>query len=268
MAGAREGESSCILRAAGLSKRFRGLKAIENYKLALREAEILGIIGPNGAGKSTIFNTLSGFIHPDSGSVSFLGADITRASPRSIARAGMGRTFQNIRLFASMSVLGNVLCARQLGRGSGFAASVLSLPSFSRREAALRRESLELLALFDLEKQADDPACSLPYGGQRKLEIVRALALGPRVLLLDEPVAGMNAREKEEMLALIRRIRDDYSIAIVIIEHDMPVVMNLCDRVQVLNYGQLIAEGLPSAVRADRLVIESYLGYGDEHAGA
>jgi branched-chain amino acid transport system ATP-binding protein len=268
MAGARELGSGCLLRAAGLSKRFRGLKAIDNYSLALRPGEILGIIGPNGAGKSTVFNILSGHIHPDSGSVGFLGADITRSSPQSIARAGIGRTFQNIRLFSSMSVLGNVLCARQLGRGAGFAATVFGLPSFARREALLRRESMELLALFGLERQAEDPAASLPYGHMRKLEILRALAPGPRVLLLDEPVAGMNESEKEEMLAFVRRIRQEYSLAIVIIEHDMSVVMNLCDRIQVLNCGRLIAEGLPSEIRSDRLVVESYLGKGDDPARA
>lgn len=259
---------ACLIEAIGLSKHFGGLRAVEDYHLTLRGGEILGIIGPNGAGKSTVFNTLTGYIHPDSGSISFLGKDITRARPHRIARAGMGRTFQNIRLFSSMSILDNVVSARQLGRNAGFLATSFSAPSFRKKEAELRDEALKILALFDLAGKARSPATSLSYGEQRKLEIVRALALHPRVLLLDEPVAGMNQGEKDEMLALIRRIRDEYSLAIIIIEHNMPVVMNLCERIQVLNYGHLIAEGKPEEIRNNGLVIESYLGKEDPHAQA
>jgi len=264
----RKSDPSLLLQVVGLSKHFRGLRAVEDYHLELRQGEILGIIGPNGAGKSTVFNTITGHIHADHGSVIFLGRDVTRDQPHRIARAGMGRTFQNIRLFQSMSVLDNVISARQLARSAGFLASVLSLPSFLENERAIKAEALKTLAVFDLEGKADLPATALSYGDQRKLEIVRALSLGPRVLLLDEPVAGMNQGEKEEMLTLIRRIRDEFSLAIIIIEHNMPVVMNLCERIQVLSYGHLIAEGKPEEIQNDKLVIESYLGKEDIHAQA
>jgi len=264
----RKTDPSLLLQASGLSKHFRGLRAVEDYHLELRQGEILGIIGPNGAGKSTVFNTLTGHIHPDRGSVVFLGKDVTRSQPHRIARAGMGRTFQNIRLFQSMSVLDNVISARQLGRSAGFLVSALSLSGFAERESKIKDEALKTLAVFDLEGKAGLPATTLSYGDQRKLEIVRALALGPRVLLLDEPVAGMNQNEKDEMLALIRRIRDEYSLAIIMIEHNMPVVMNLCERIQVLSYGHLIAEGKPEEIQNNKLVIESYLGKEDVHAQA
>jgi branched-chain amino acid transport system ATP-binding protein len=258
--------SSVLLEASGLTKAFRGLRAMEDYGLRLRGGEILGIIGPNGAGKSTVFNALTGHIHADSGKISFLGKDITKAAPYRIARAGIGRTFQNIRLFQSMSVLDNVVSARQLGRSAGFLDTVLSTPRLRRKEAALKEESLELLSIFGLSEKADLPSANLAYGEQRKLEIVRALALSPRVILLDEPVAGMNQGEKDEMLELIRRVRDEYSLAVVIIEHNMPVVMRLCERIQVLSYGHLIAEGSPDEIRNDARVIESYLGKEDELA--
>jgi branched-chain amino acid transport system ATP-binding protein len=255
-----------LLEIDDLSKTFKGLHAVEGYRLRLEAGTILGIIGPNGAGKSTVFNLLTGHILPTRGSIRFAGRDITRLPPHRIAALGIGRTFQNIRLFSSMSVLENVVSARQLRARSGLLPTMLSLPSFRRTEARLAAEALEELGLFGLADRAGNPAVSLPYGDQRRLEIVRALASGPRLLLLDEPTAGMNTQESLQVLDLIRRIRDQYELTIILVEHNMPLVMQLCDRVQVLNYGQIIAEGRPEDVRMDPRVVESYLGRDEEDA--
>jgi branched-chain amino acid transport system ATP-binding protein len=257
-----------LLEVDGLSKTFRGLHAVEGYSLCLAEGEILGIIGPNGAGKSTVFNLLTGHIHPSSGSVIFQGRDITNLPPDRIAKLGMGRTFQNIRLFPTMSVLGNVVCARQLHARGNLLSAVLSTPAFRRNETRLVDESMAQLRLFGLDDRAEAPATALPYGDQRRLEIVRALALEPRLLLLDEPTAGMNTQESEILLDLIHRIRDQYKLTIILVEHNMPLVMSLCERIQVLNYGQIISEGTPDHVRNDPRVVESYLGQVDDDAVA
>jgi branched-chain amino acid transport system ATP-binding protein len=249
-----------LLEIDGLTKTFKGLHAVEGYRLRLAPGEILGIIGPNGAGKSTIFNLLTGHLRPTAGTIRFQGQDITRLPPERIAGLGIGRTFQNIRLFPGMSVLENVVCARQLHDRSGLAATLLSWPSFARTERRLAEKAREQLTLFGLEARAAAPATSLPYGDQRRLEIVRALALEPVLLLLDEPTAGMNAQESLRVLELIRRIREQYRLTIILVEHNMPLVMRLCERLQVLNYGQLIAEGTPEKVRTDPRVVESYLG--------
>ena len=265
-AGARD--DTYLLEIDGLSKTFKGLHAVDGYRLALRPGEILGIIGPNGAGKSTVFNLLTGHIPPTSGKISFRGEDITRLSPDRIARRGIGRTFQNIRLFPSMTVLENVVSARQLHDRSGFLPTLFSLPAFRRTEKRLAMHAMEALSLFGLAERASVPATALPYGDQRRLEIVRALALEPTLLLLDEPTAGMNTRERMHVLELIRRIRDQYRLTIILVEHNMPLVMQLCERIQVLNYGQIIAEGTPEQVRADPKVVESYLGQVEEDAEA
>ena len=268
MPGTAESSTKDLLEVDGLSKTFKGLHAVDGYRLRLRAGEILGIIGPNGAGKSTVFNLLTGHVNPTRGTIRFRGRDITGFSPDRIAGLGIGRTFQNIRLFSSMTVVENVACARQLHDRSRMLPTLLSWPTFQRREERLVRESLDDLRLFGLEDRAGAMATSLPYGDQRRLEIVRALAVRPKLLLLDEPTAGMNSSESSIVLDLIRRIRDQYALTIILVEHNMPLVMRLCERIQVLNYGQIIAEGTPETVRADPRVIESYLGQVEENAEA
>lgn len=261
-------QGSVLLKVDGLSKTFKGLRAVNDYHLDLYAGEILGIIGPNGAGKSTIFNLITGFIRPSSGQIHFINTDITNHAPDKIARLGIGRTFQNIRLFPSMSLMENVRTAQQLNDPDNYLTTLFSLPSFHRREERLIKKSLELLSLFDLEDRANLLCTSLPYGDQRKLEVVRALALRPKLLLLDEPVAGMSLQESLEVLRLIRRIRDEYQLTIVVVEHNMPIVMQLCERIQVLNYGEVIAEGIPDEIRNNPRVIEAYLGKVDNNAQA
>jgi len=268
MPGAADSSYEDLLEVDGLSKTFKGLHAVDGYGLRLHPGEILGIIGPNGAGKSTVFNLLTGHISPSQGTIRFQGRDITGFPPDRIAQLGIGRTFQNIRLFSSMTVMENVVCARQLHDRSRMLLTLLTWPSFQRGEERLVRESLDELRLFGLEDRAGALATSLPYGDQRRLEIVRALALKPKLLLLDEPTAGMNSTESSFVLDLIRRIRDQYQLTIILVEHNMPLVMRLCERIQVLNYGQIIAEGTPERVRGDPRVIESYLGQVEEDAEA
>jgi branched-chain amino acid transport system ATP-binding protein len=253
----------CLLEVKQLSKAFKGLLAVDGYSLELRQGEILGIIGPNGAGKTTVFNLLTGYLRPTTGTIRFAEHDITHRLPDHIAALGVGRTFQNIRLFSSMTVLENVKAAQQLHDRDNLVTTLLTWPTFRARETRLAQESLEQLALFDLADRADQPAISLPYGDQRRLEIVRALALRPRLLLLDEPTAGMSPHESMEVLQLIRQIRERYDLTIIIVEHNMPVIMQLSDRIQALNYGQIIAEGKPEEIRGNPGVIEAYLGKPD-----
>ncbi len=250
-----------LLEVEGLAKSFKGLQALQDYHLHLRPSEIVGIIGPNGAGKTTAFNVITGFYRPDAGRVVFDGQDITGWPPEAVARRGLARTFQNIRLFGELTVLENVKAAQQLHMPRSFVSTVLSLPSFLERERELEERSLMLLETFGLAERRDTLARNLPYGDQRRLEIARALATQPRVLLLDEPAAGMNPHETDELHQLILDIREQFALTVVLVEHDMRLVMNLCERIQVLNYGRIIAEGTPEEVRNNPQVVEAYLGH-------
>ncbi len=249
-----------LLEARGLSKAFRGLQALVDYELGLAPLTIHGVIGPNGAGKTTLFHLLSGFLPPTTGTIAFEGRDITGSPAFKVARLGVGRTFQNIRLLGDLSVLDNVKIALQRQSKPSLVGTLMSSPSFRRGERELDERAMEMLELFGLAGQRDRVARNLPYGDQRRLEIARAVGIRPKVLLLDEPNAGMNPKETQDLLGLIRRLRDELGITVVLVAHDIPLVMNLCDRIQVLNYGRLIAEGAPADVRANPNVIAAYLG--------
>jgi branched-chain amino acid transport system ATP-binding protein len=253
-------QSAPLLEVQGLSRAFSGVVALQGYSLRLEPLTIHGVIGPNGAGKTTLFNLLTGFLVPTEGTIRFRGRYINGRPAYQIARLGMARTFQNIRLFGQLTVIENVKPALQSRTPNSLVATLLSAPSFLRRERDLEAGSMDLLNLVGLAHLRDRVARSLPYGDQRRLEIARAIALKPSVLLLDEPNAGMNPSETAGLLELIRRLRDDLKITIIMVAHDIPLVMNLCDQIQVLNYGKLIAEGDPAAVRNNPEVIAAYLG--------
>jgi branched-chain amino acid transport system ATP-binding protein len=254
------GPADAILRVRGLSKTFRGLTALTEYDLDLPAGRIHGVIGPNGAGKTTLFHVLSGFLRPTTGSIAFEDQEIAGWPSYKVARLGIARTFQNIRLFGDETALDNVIVGLQAHAPRSLIGTIFSSRGFRDGERALEERATELLELFGIAAQRDRLARHLAYGDQRRLEIARAVASGPRILLLDEPNAGMNPVETQDLLRLIRRLRDELKITVVLVAHDIPLVMNLCDRIQVLNYGRTIAEGDPAAVRADEAVIEAYIG--------
>lgn len=239
---------------------FGGLKAVQDVSFNILENELLGLIGPNGAGKTTVFNMITGFYCPDSGEINFSDLSLNEKSPDEINRLGISRTFQNIRLFNKLSVLENVLLALQQKENLGWVESIFQKESYLKKEEDLKKRSLDLLKIFDLEKNAEELASNLPYGRQRKLEIVRALASRPKLLILDEPAAGMNISETDELKKLILFIKEKFNLTVLLIEHDMKLVMNLCDRIVVLNQGQKIAEGRPEQIKANEAVIVAYLG--------
>jgi branched-chain amino acid transport system ATP-binding protein len=249
-----------ILQAQNLSKSFRGLQALDGINLSVYPGEIVGVIGPNGAGKTTLFHCLTGFLAPTSGRTIFRGRDITGLRPPAIARLGIARTFQNIRLFGAMSVLDNVRVAQQLRMRFSLPEVLCSFPTFRQTERTLTAESLAHLELFGLDKDWNRQALNLPYGAQRRLEMARALATRPDVLLLDEPAAGMNATETDALHQLVLEVRERFKLSIVLVEHDMRLIMNLCERIIVLNYGRMLAEGKPDDIRQNPDVIASYLG--------
>lgn len=249
-----------ILELQEVCQEFGGLRALDGVDLAVAEKTIFGIIGPNGAGKTTLFNIITGIYTPVQGQVVFKDKVIHRLPPYAVARLGIGRTFQNIRLFNKMSVLDNVRVGSHGASRSGLLSCLLGLPGERREEKNVRIQAERLLELVGMQDKAQELAENLSYGEQRKLEIARALALEPALLLLDEPAAGMTMGEKNDLTSFIRFIRDEQHLTIVLVEHDMNLVMNICDRIAVLDYGVKIAEGAPEEIKADQRVIQSYLG--------
>lgn len=253
-----------VLKVTGLTKNFGGLAAVSNVNMEIEEKELIGLIGPNGAGKTTLFNLLTGVYEPSEGTIE-LNIDgqmknIAKKKPYVITGLGLARTFQNIRLFKELSVLDNVKIAMHKNIRYGVLASIFRLPSYYREEERIQQEALDLLKVIGLDSKAKELAKNLPYGEQRRLEIARALATHPQILFLDEPAAGMNPQETAELTKLIHQIKNEFNLTVVLIEHDMSLVMTICERIYVLDYGKCIANGTPEVIKNNKRVIEAYLG--------
>ncbi len=254
-------DAAVLLETRDLTKAFRGLVALNSHEIVVRAGEIIGVIGPNGSGKSTLFNVISGFQRPNAGTVRFDGVAIERKSAADIVRLGIARTFQGTRLFQQLTVAENVRAAAHLRHPSGMFDALFGTPKLNKTNHAVDEITDGLLDLVGLRSRAEMRASELPYGDQRRLELVRALATQPRLLMLDEPVAGMDGTETRGILDLVQRIRDQYGLAVIVVEHDMDLVMNLCERIQVLAHGECIFEGTPAEVQAHPRVREVYLGH-------
>lgn len=257
-AGRAKQEPLLDVHSIGIS--FGGLRAVHEFSLRLPAGALYGLIGPNGAGKTTVFNLLTGVYRPDAGSIRLQGRELAGLRPHEIAMAGLARTFQNIRLLGELSVLDNVRLAAQLRTKQSYLGTFLRTPAFHERERSIRQRSIELIELFGLGDSIGDPAGDLSYGSQRRVEMARAIATGPQVLLLDEPAAGLNPQEKKELAQVIRDLRDRFRVSILLIEHDMGLVMDCCERITVLDYGEIIADGTPKEVQSSPEVIAAYLG--------
>ena len=253
-----------VLSAKNISITFGALKAVTDFNLEIRENELVGLIGPNGAGKTTVFNIITGVYSPTSGEYHFNGEPVTKTPTFKLVKKGLARTFQNIRLFKYMSVLDNVMVANNFNMKYGILTGIFRFPNYWREEKEAKKKAMELLKIFDLDQYADTAAGNLPYGKQRKLEIARAMATNPKLLLLDEPAAGMNPTETEELMNTIRLIRDRFNIAILLIEHDMKLVLGICERLVVLDHGTTIAAGDPIEVINNPAVVTAYLGQDEE----
>ncbi len=251
---------SALLDIEGVSKQFGGVQAVADVSLCIEGGEIVSVIGPNGAGKTTVLNMISGFYHPDRGRIALEGVDITRLPPSQVAQRGVGRTFQNIALFKGMTVLDNLMLGRHVRMKTGVLASFVYWGIARKEEVAHRRRVEDIIDFLEIEDLRRQPTGSLAYGLQKRVELGRALALDPKVLLLDEPMGGMNQEEKEDMARFILDVSEEWRTTIILIEHDMGVVMDISDRIAVLDMGQKIAEGTPDEIRADPRVIKAYLG--------
>ena len=251
-----------LLKAEKVSEVFGGLKAVSDFDFHINQGELVGLIGPNGAGKTTAFNLFTGVYQPTTGTITFDGKSIVGLKPYEITQRGIARTFQNIRLFSELTVLENVKIAFHFHVKYGLLESVLRVGRYFREEEQIEAESMKLLKIFHLEDKADEVAKNLPYGAQRRLEIARALAAKPKLLLLDEPAAGMNPQETKELMEMIRWIRQEFGLTVLLIEHDMSLVMGICERIYVLEYGMVIASGTPDEIKSNPEVIRAYLGAG------